>query len=63
VLQRPAKLAEYAHALFNGLAAEHVNAQLQTALVKIFLVHRSFPFERSPLQRNAHGFVRRIPEP
>src|SRR5450756_1738116 len=47
VLQRFAELAERAHALFDRLAAEHVDAQLEAALMKLFLVHCRFPFDNT----------------
>jgi hypothetical protein len=53
VLQRLAEVAERVHALLDRLAAEHVDAQLQPALVQFFVVHRRFlsrlPFASAPV--------------
>src|SRR5450759_544515 len=68
VLQWFAELAERVHALFYGLAAKHVDAQLEAALVKLFLVHCSLPFDNAlarsrPAQLAIAAECRRLHEP
>jgi hypothetical protein len=54
VLQWLAEIAKRVHAFVNGLAPEHVDAELQPAFIEVLVVHGSLPpvtFTRLPLAR------------